>query len=398
MKLLKKLTPKALIFWLIGDKAGNSLVAIWNWLWGIPIESGGKIAVESARESLESMQKSLAELTESVAQVVAAQQSAQAQYEAKKQEHTNYLQQAVTAQKKGLQEAARLAMVKVLSLEKILSAMKDRVDNAEKVVIAAKEKLRQEQEKIEHYKLEMSNLKAISSMNEALGKINEFDSSLNLNNSRDRFEDANEAIKDRYRKENAYSELSENYSEKLAQEIDFSPIFYILLGLIGWFLFPQILAIFAPKADNNPRMSYGNHLLIKTNSNTTKESAIAAIAQGDHQEAEQLLQKSLAQHPNDPESVIYLSNLQTGSNPFKIAVIVPATTNPNVAQEILRGVASAQTQINQQGGINGRKLMVIVVNDDNQPQISKEVASELVKNPDIIAVIGHNDDFSHLPG
>lgn len=84
MKLLKKLTPKALIFWLIGDKAGNSLVAIWNWLWGIPIESGGKIAVESARESLESMQKSLAELTESVAKVVAAQQSAQAQYEAKK--------------------------------------------------------------------------------------------------------------------------------------------------------------------------------------------------------------------------------------------------------------------------------------------------------------------------
>lgn len=221
MKLFKKLNPRALIFWLIGDKAGNSLVAIWNWLWGIPIESGGKIAVESAKESLELMQKSLAELTESVAKVVAAQQSAQAQYEAKKQEHTNYLQQAVTAQKKGLQEAARLAMVKVISLEKILPAMKDRVDNAEKVVIAAKEKLRKEQEKIEHYKLEMSNLKAISSMNEALGKINEFDSSLNLNTSRDRFEDANEAIKDRYRKENAYSELSENYSEKLAQEIDF---------------------------------------------------------------------------------------------------------------------------------------------------------------------------------
>ncbi|GBE74364.1 putative branched-chain amino acid transport system substrate-binding protein [Microcystis aeruginosa NIES-87] len=185
---------------------------------------------------------------------------------------------------------------------------------------------------------------------------------------------------------------------KTGKKASLPPIFYILLGLIGWFLFPQILAIFAPKADNNPRMSYGNHLLIKTNSNTIKESAIAAIAQGNHQEAEQLLQKSLAQHPNDPESVIYLSNLQTGSNPFKIAVVVPATTNPNVAQEILRGVASAQTQINQQGGINGRKLMVIVVNDDNQPQISKEVAGELVKNPDIIAVIGHNaPDASAAP-
>jgi branched-chain amino acid transport system substrate-binding protein len=127
------------------------------------------------------------------------------------------------------------------------------------------------------------------------------------------------------------------------------------------------LAIFAPKADNNPRISYGNHLLIKTNSNTAKESAIAVIDSGlSPKKQGQLLQKSLAQRPNDPESVIYLSNLQTSPNPFKIAVVVPATTNPNVAQEMLRGVASAQTQINQQGGINGRKLMVIVVNDDNQ--------------------------------
>jgi len=114
---------------------------------------------------------------------------------------------------------------------------------------------------------------------------------------------------------------------KTGKKAGLPPISYVLLGLIGWFLFPQISAIFAPKADNNPRISYGNHLLIKTNSNTAKESAIAAIAQGDHQEAEQLLQKSLAQRPNDPESVIYLSNLQTGSNPFKIAVVVPATTN-----------------------------------------------------------------------
>jgi branched-chain amino acid transport system substrate-binding protein len=46
--------------------------------------------------------------------------------------------------------------------------------------------------------------------------------------------------------------------------------------------------------------------------------------------------------------------------------------------------------------IAGRKLMVIVVNDDNQPQISKEVASKLVKNPDIIAVVGHNASDASL--
>jgi branched-chain amino acid transport system substrate-binding protein len=84
---------------------------------------------------------------------------------------------------------------------------------------------------------------------------------------------------------------------KTGKKASLPPIFYILLGLIGWFLFPQILAIFAPKADNNPRISYGNHLLIKTNSNTIKESAIAAIAQGYYEEARGLLQKSLAQRP-----------------------------------------------------------------------------------------------------
>ncbi|MFM7792988.1 MAG: ABC transporter substrate-binding protein, partial [Microcystis panniformis] len=86
---------------------------------------------------------------------------------------------------------------------------------------------------------------------------------------------------------------------KTGKKASLPPISYILLGLIGWFLFPQILAIFAPKANDNPRISYCNHLLIKTNSNTAKESAIAAIAQGNHQEAEGLLQKSLAQRPND---------------------------------------------------------------------------------------------------
>jgi len=108
---------------------------------------------------------------------------------------------------------------------------------------------------------------------------------------------------------------------KTGKKAGLPPISYVLLGLIGWFLFPQISAIFAPKADNNPRISYGNHLLIKTNSNTIKESAIAAIDQGYYEEARGLLQKSLAQRPNDPESVIYLSNLQTSPNPFKIAVV-----------------------------------------------------------------------------
>ncbi len=28
----------------MGDKAGRTIVGSWNWLWGMPVESGGKVA------------------------------------------------------------------------------------------------------------------------------------------------------------------------------------------------------------------------------------------------------------------------------------------------------------------------------------------------------------------
>ncbi|NJK73671.1 MAG: PspA/IM30 family protein, partial [Microcoleus sp. SU_5_6] len=45
---------KKAVYWLMGDKAGRTLVGVWNWLWGIPVESGGQVAVEVAEESLRS--------------------------------------------------------------------------------------------------------------------------------------------------------------------------------------------------------------------------------------------------------------------------------------------------------------------------------------------------------
>jgi phage shock protein A len=77
---------KLFIYWLIGERTGRTLVGIWNWLWGIPVESGGKIAVEVAQESLESMQISISKLAESVATVVAAYEKAKAKYATKERE------------------------------------------------------------------------------------------------------------------------------------------------------------------------------------------------------------------------------------------------------------------------------------------------------------------------
>ncbi|HBY75884.1 MAG TPA: ABC transporter substrate-binding protein, partial [Cyanobacteria bacterium UBA11148] len=51
----------------------------------------------------------------------------------------------------------------------------------------------------------------------------------------------------------------------------------------------------------------------------------------------------------------------------KIAVSVPMESNLNKAQEILRGVAQAQNEVNRNGGINGMLLKVAIANDENDP-------------------------------
>ncbi|MGB3557616.1 MAG: hypothetical protein WBA24_03655, partial [Geitlerinemataceae cyanobacterium] len=65
---------KRAIYWLMGEKAGRTIVGTWNWLWGIPVESGGKGAGAVAEESLRSMQESVQRLTQAVSTQIAAYQ------------------------------------------------------------------------------------------------------------------------------------------------------------------------------------------------------------------------------------------------------------------------------------------------------------------------------------
>jgi phage shock protein A len=220
MKLFRKLKPKSFLYWFLGDRAGNTLVATWNWLWGIPIESGGKIAVEAARESLASMEQAIAELVKSVAKIDAAHKSALAKTGEKENEHTELLRQVAIAHQKGNQEMARLAMAKAIAVEKILPAMQERVQRVQKVLEAAKAKLREEQNNLEIYKLEMSNIQAMGSINEALSSINDFNSGLDLGDAIGTFDDSKVAITGRYHVENARMELSENPIEKAGRELD----------------------------------------------------------------------------------------------------------------------------------------------------------------------------------
>ncbi|MEE3719145.1 ABC transporter substrate-binding protein [Tumidithrix elongata RA019] len=151
------------------------------------------------------------------------------------------------------------------------------------------------------------------------------------------------------------------------------------------------------KIDISNRVSRGDKILIAADTNPNKQAGVQAIAAGDFPTAITKLEASLQANRNDPEAFIYLNNAKIGSkNAFTIAVSVPIGGNLNVAKEILRGVAQAQDEVNQAGGINGSPIRIVLSNDDNDPVIAKQVASEFVKDTSIVAVVGHNSSNASL--
>ena len=138
------------------------------------------------------------------------------------------------------------------------------------------------------------------------------------------------------------------------------------------------------------RFSQGERLLISQTTTPEKELAVAAYAKGNYYHAASLLAASLETKTNDPESLIYLNNARIGAaKAHSIAVSIPIGSDVNAAQEILRGVAQAQDRINQNGGINELPLKVQIIDDDNDPEIAKQIASNLGQNKEILGVVGH---------
>ncbi|NEP51513.1 MAG: ABC transporter substrate-binding protein, partial [Moorea sp. SIO3C2] len=125
--------------------------------------------------------------------------------------------------------------------------------------------------------------------------------------------------------------------------------------------------------------------------------------------------KSWQEEDKDPETLIYLNNAlleATKSDYFTISVAVPivrnkdgSVKNPALAQEILRGIAHAQTEVNLDlfqdddkfpgkdvlngKSIKGKGLKVIIADDANIPSEAIQRAKALVKERDILGVVGH---------
>jgi branched-chain amino acid transport system substrate-binding protein len=113
-------------------------------------------------------------------------------------------------------------------------------------------------------------------------------------------------------------------------------------------------------AANAQFISRGEKILF--NSTPTKEEAAQAFATEDWATAIQQYETAAQEQQNDPESKIYLNNAKArqAGNAVTIAVVVPLSTNPDAAQEVLRGVGLYQEQYNQNPELPDQLLEVAI--------------------------------------
>lgn len=163
----------------------------------------------------------------------------------------------------------------------------------------------------------------------------------------------------------------------------FSMVFLGVVGILTWWLQRGSVA--------EVRISFGEKSLFPGQVSPNKQAGMNYIKAKDWKNAQHELEESLKNKPNDPEALIFLNNARINFNNSRtIAVSVPISNNEDASLEILRGVAQAQNEISDRGGIEKKVfLKVAIASDDNDPEVAKEVATALVNNRDVLGVVGH---------
>ena len=145
--------------------------------------------------------------------------------------------------------------------------------------------------------------------------------------------------------------------------------------------------------------SEGERTLFKGIENSNRDRGIIAFKDTKYSDAMTYFDKAVEANPKDPEVQIYANNAkalfkneESGDNKkdklVTLAVVLPLDSKDEIAAEILRGVAQAQTSFNKTP--KSRFLKIVIAKDDNDPDRAKKVARKLIENPNIIGVIGHN--------
>lgn len=83
---------------------------------------------------------------------------------------------------------------------------------------------------------------------------------------------------------------------------------------------------------------------------------------------------------------------------YKVAVAGPMTgANASFGEQLRRGAQAAVDDINNAGGIKGKKLELVVGDDACEPKQAVSLASKLVEQDKVVAVAGHFCSSSTIP-
>lgn len=161
------------------------------------------------------------------------------------------------------------------------------------------------------------------------------------------------------------------------------------------------------KKDAKSRLSMGEKVFLETY--FKKRHGAWLFGASEYEQAIKKFKSAMERVPNDPEISIYINNAEFLSkykdenDSIKIAVNVPIWKSTVVAKEILRGVAQAQEEVNNNfqkcrdsgkdqycNNSLSKPLIIIIGSDDNDVNIAENIAEYLVNDSSVLAVVGHN--------
>ena len=166
--------------------------------------------------------------------------------------------------------------------------------------------------------------------------------------------------------------------------------------LAGAIVFSQLLTPQPKIALGENHLSEGEKILIRGPILSEKQNGVKAFADGKYSEAISLFEQARKKEPRDPETLIYLNNARIAAQnlpAYTIAVAAPLDSGKeNVkqsGQELLRGVAQAQDEVNGGQKILGKSLKVALADDADKEDQGTAIANVLTAKSDILAVVGH---------
>ncbi|BAY26175.1 TPR repeat-containing protein [Calothrix sp. NIES-2100] len=211
--------------------------------------------------------------------------------------------------------------------------------------------------------------------------------------------DKNLTIED-YQFINASQELKLRKVERFQRWLTFITVSMVIIAGISTFqLKEKIQSLFLPYILEPELFSQGEKTFFLGDANYYQTQGVEAFKQGNYSEAIELFQKAKNVDRSDPEAEIYYNNAlahkqenDTKIKPLTIGVVVPIYARKEVSKATLRGVAQAQANFNKNGngGLKGRLLNIVIADDSNNPNLARKVAQELIKDSNVLAVIGHN--------